>query len=180
MWRLAIAMILFGAGCCVTAQDLDSVANAKAQELAQKIRSCSPREVVGASSAKHHKQAWYKEQWGAPVDVFASVTRTSDLLHPYEITIEFSLALSVGDEKQAEAEAREDTNLHPFPGPLGRNYKNRNIYLWGKSDLVLKTREVFSDSPFSQTLPAWTSRPSWPDACWDWIGTDKEFQPSEQ
>ena len=177
---LTFAVMLLAASHCATAQDLDALANAKARDLAQKMRSCSPRDVIGTSNGKHHSQTWYKERWGAPTDVFASVTRTNDLLHPYELTVEFSLAMFYGDERKSEAEARTDTDFHPLPGPLGRTWKNRNVYLWGKDDLVLKARETFSDSPFSQTPPVWTSRPSWPDACWDWIGTNKEFQPSGQ
>ena len=63
-----------------------------------------PREVVGLSSGRHHR--WFKNQWGPPTDAFASVKRTDDLIHPYELTVEFSLPLLYGDERKTENEAR--------------------------------------------------------------------------
>jgi hypothetical protein len=181
MWKLALtlALLTLGQSSSAPVDDSDLLAKAQAQVLAKKVELCPPRDVVGPSSGKHHK--WFKNRWGAPTDSFASVKRTDDLLHPYELTVEFSLPVLYGDEKSTEEEARADTNLLPLPSPFPQNKKsrNRNVYLWGKSELVLKSREVFYNSPFSQTPPAWGDRPPWPDACWDWVGTDKEFKTSK-
>jgi hypothetical protein len=178
MWKLALTLVLLTLGQSSSApvDDPDSLAKAQAQALAKKVGLCPQRDVVGPSSGRH--QRWFKNEWGPPTDTFASVKRTDDLIHPYELTVEFSLPLLYGAERKTEQEARADTDLHPLQSPYPQNKasRNRNIYLWGKGELVLKSREVYFNSAFSQAPLAWGDRPPWTDACWDWVGTDKEFK----
>jgi hypothetical protein len=66
------------------------------------FKACPRREVVAPFGRKHHKQVWQKQAWGPPTDVFADVKRNNDsILYPYILTVEFSLGITFGPERQS-------------------------------------------------------------------------------
>lgn len=136
------------------------------RDMERRFQNCPRREVVAQFDRKHHKQVWQKEAWGPPTDVFADARPNDSVLYPYLMTVEFSLTMSVGPERESKAEAERDSVLSPLPYmPKG---KYRTAYLVGKDDVRLKSREVLSEKPDGSS-GTWKERPSWPDACWDQI-----------
>ncbi len=142
-----------------------------ARDMEKRFEACPRREVVIQSDRKHHTQVWEKHAWGPPADVFADVRPNDSLLYPYALTIEFSLSITFGPERQSKADAEKDTDLAQLPLPplVARRGKYRNVYLAGQDGIRLKARELL-DEKLDGTPVSWKERPSWPDACWDQIG----------
>jgi len=150
----------------------DSEFNIKtlARDMEKRFEACPRREVVIQSDRKHHKQIWEKHAWGPPTDVFADVKPNDSILYPYILTIEFSLSITFGPERQSRADAEKDTDLAELALPLllPRKGKYRDVYLAGEDGIRLKTRELLNYK-LDGTPSTWEERPSWPDACWDQI-----------
>ena len=138
--------------------------------MEKRFEACPRREIVAQFDRKHHKSVWEKQAWGPPTDVFADAKPNDSILYPYILTIEFSLSLTFGPERQSRADAEKDTDLAQLALPLlaARRGKYRNVYLASKDGVRLKTRELL-DEKLDGTLSTWKERPSWPDACWDQI-----------
>lgn len=165
---IAVAFFLFSSpalGQDDSAFDL----NAIAKNVEQRFTECPRREVVFQT-----KRNWQKEAWGPPSDVIADAKPNDSSLYPYVLTVEFNLSISYGPERKSKTEADGDKELSPSPVLIylgAGTSRNRNIYLVSKDGIRLKTREVLKKNFPGGTPDQWIERPTWPNACWDWIGT---------
>ena|SRR5271157_705804 len=100
-------------------------------------------------------------------------SRVTDRAYPYVLTVEFNLSISYGSERKSKTEAEGDTELSPSSVliQLGADTsRNRNVYLVNKDGIRLKTRETLTKKFPGGTPGQWAERPTWANACWDWIG----------
>jgi hypothetical protein len=130
----------------------DQTAIDTAKKLTNAIKNCPRRDVVAQFSKK-----WSKQAWGPPASVAFDVEKTSSIVHPYQVVVEFSLVWSYGPERKTKEDADKDTDLRPM-----LNGRYRNIYGLGHHSLVLAKTEV-KDA----VKGTWGDRPRWADACWD-------------
>jgi hypothetical protein len=165
--RVAAAFLLFS--CSAFAQsDSTFDLNAIAKDVERRFSACPRREVVFKS-----KRIWRKEAWGPPSDVIADVRPNDSVLYPYVLTLEFNLGISYGPERKSKTEAEGDTELSPSSVliQLGADTsRNRNVYLVNKDGIRLTTRETLTKRFPGGTPGQWVERPTWANACWDWIG----------
>ncbi|SRR5216684_6008553 len=130
------------------AQDERAISIAK--KLVEGMQNCPRRELV-AKSSKH----WMKQAWGPPANVTFDVERTASIVHPYRITVQFSLVMSYGPDRKTREEAVSDTDLKPL---LTATY--RTVYDLGHDGPSIYVTQVRHGTE-------WTERPRWSDACWD-------------
>jgi hypothetical protein len=166
--RLLAVLVLWSSGATMLSAQTESEVRLKtlASDMEKRFPNCPRREVVARFDRKHHKQVWQKEAWGPPTDVFADAKPNDSVLYPYVISVEFSLRMSFGPERESKVEAENDSTLSPLPYMPKAKY--RNVFLVGKDEVRLKSREVLSQK-LDGSSGTWEERPSWPDACWDQI-----------
>ena len=174
----AAAVFLLFSYSAVAQSDSGFDLSAIAKDVEQRFRACPRREVVFKS-----KRIWQKEAWGPPADVIADARPGESSFYPYVLTVEFRLSISYGPERKSKAEAEGDTALSPSAGVMSLGgtgqSRNRNVYLVNKDGIRLKIREVLqkdshSDMPGQWVFHGteqWVERTTWPNACWDWVGT---------
>jgi hypothetical protein len=83
---------------------------------------------------------------GPPVSVEVDVTKTSSVLYPYQVTVDFSLWWKYGEEFEAKQDAEQSETTTAL-----LRFKYRNVYTLGDDGLHLRQPD----------------RKTWPDACWD-------------
>jgi hypothetical protein len=106
---------------------------------------------------------------GPPSDVFVDVKQNDSLLWPYILTVEFTLRVSYGPERQSKQAAQEDSQLEVGLA-VGKllTTRYRNTLLVSRDGIRVKARE-FLPPTLDGTPSGWKERPPWPDACWDQI-----------
>ena len=167
-YKSLMILVLLSSGTTTLCAQTESEVRLKnlASEMEKRFQNCPRREVVAQFDRKHRKQVWRKEAWGPPADVFADAKPNDSVLYSHIISVEFSLRMGFGPERGSKAEAQSDSTLSPLPYmPKG---KYRTVYLVGKDEVRLKSREVLSQK-LDGSSGTWEERPSWPDACWDQI-----------
>ncbi len=173
---LLLFLLLFSCPALTFAQS-DSAfdLNHIAKDVEQRFRACPRREVVARFKRRFHKPIWQKQASGPPSDVIADVRSNDSSIYPYVLTVEFNLSISMGPERESKTEAEEDTELSPSSvlTQLGADTsRNRNVYLVNKDGIRLKTREILTKKFLDGTPGHWQERPTWANACWDWIGAE--------
>jgi hypothetical protein len=146
---------------------------ALARNLETRFRECPRREVVAQFDRKHHKKVWQKQAWGPPTDVFVDVKPNDSILYPYILIVEFSLRHTFGPERESKPDAESDADLSETPLGALLKGKYRNVYLVAQDGTRVKSRE-FLHQNLDGRPSAWEEKPSWPDACWDQIGVNKD------